>query len=106
MKLLQVCIAAMELKDGLLLIDEIETGLHYSMYGKLWAILDKISTASNCQIIATTHSYEMISAVQGNVINGNDFAYYRIGHEKQGHIAYRYDLDMLGSALESDMEVR
>ena len=106
MKLLQVCIAAMELKDGLLLIDEIETGLHYSMYGKLWAILDKISTASNCQIIATTHSYEMISAVQGNVINGNDFAYYRIGHERQGHTAYRYDLDMLGSALESDMEVR
>ena len=106
MKLLQVCIAAMELKDGILLIDEIETGLHYSMYGKLWDILDKISAVSNCQIIATTHSYELISAVKGNILNEKDFAYYRIGRGKQGHAAYRYDLNMLGSALEADMEVR
>ena len=106
MKLLQVCIAAMEMKNGLLLIDEIETGLHYSMYGKLWVILNKISAATNCQIIATTHSYEMISAVQGNIQQESDFAYYRIGHGKQGHTAYRYDLNMLGSAMESEMEVR
>ena len=106
MKLLQVCIAAMELKDGLLLIDEIETGLHYSMYGKLWAILDKISAVSNCQIIATTHSYELISAVRGNILNESDFSYYRIGHGRKGHTAYRYDLNMLDSALEAEMEVR
>jgi len=106
MKLLQVCIAAMEMKDGILLIDEIETGLHYSMYGKLWAILDTISVGSNCQIIATTHSYELISAVKENISNKSDFVYYRIGHGKQGHMAYRYDLDMLGSALEAEMEVR
>ncbi len=106
MKLLQVCIAAMELKNGILLIDELETGLHYSMYGKLWAILERISATSSCQIIATTHSYELISAVQSNIQSSNDFAYYRIGHGKKGHTAYRYDLNMLGSALESEMEVR
>ena len=106
LKLLQVCIAAMEIKNGLLLIDEIETGLHYSMYGKLWGILDKISAVSNCQIIATTHSYEMISAVRGNIQDEKSFSYYRIGHGKQGHAAYRYDLNMLGSALEAEMEVR
>lgn len=106
LKLLQVCIAAMEIRNGLILIDEIETGLHYSMYGKLWAILEKISAVSNCQIIATTHSYEMISAVPGNIKNRNDFSYYRIGHGQHGHMVYRYDLNMLGSALEAEMEVR
>ena len=106
LKLLQTCIAAMEMQGGLLLVDEIETGFHYSMYGKLWSILDKISAVSKCQVIATTHSYEMISAVQGNISHKEDFSYFRIGHNKQGHAAYRYDLNMLESALGAEMEVR
>ncbi len=106
MKLLQICMAVMELNNGLLLVDEIETGFHYSMYGKLWEILDKISLFSKCQIIATTHSYEMISAVRGNLKQENDFSYYRIGFEKKQHIAHRYDYSMLSSALESELEVR
>lgn len=106
LKLLQICIAAMEMQGGLLLVDEIETGFHYSMYGKLWSILDEISDASKCQVIATTHSYEMISAVQGNIRHNKDFSYYRIGHNKEGHAAHRYDLGMIKSAMEAEMEVR
>ena len=106
MKLLQICMAVMESQDGLILIDEIETGFHYSMYEKLWTILDKISMSSNCQIIATTHSYEMISAVQNGLKHAEDFSYYRIGRNTQGHVAHRYDYTMLESALKAEMEVR
>jgi AAA15 family ATPase/GTPase len=106
MKLLQICMAVMESQGGLVLIDEIETGFHYSMYEKLWAILDKISALANCQIIATTHSYEMIAAVQDGLKQVDDFSYYRLDRNEKGHVAHRYDYAMLDSALKAEMEVR
>jgi AAA15 family ATPase/GTPase len=49
-------------KDGVLLIDEIENGIHYTNYKKLWQIIFKASVDANCQIFITTHSKECIAA--------------------------------------------
>lgn len=49
-------------KDGFLLIDEIEIGIHYTNYEKLWEIIFKVSVEANCQLFATTHSKECILA--------------------------------------------
>ncbi len=49
-------------KDGVLLIDEIENGIHFSNYKKLWKIIFKTSIEANCQIFVTTHSKECIAA--------------------------------------------
>ena len=106
MKLLNICLAIIERKDGLLLIDEVETGLHYSMYKKLWSIIDKLSENSRCQIVATTHSYELISAVKDGVERTSDFSYFRIGQRKNGISSFRYSYEMLTDALLSEMEVR
>lgn len=106
MKLLNICLAIIERKDGLLLIDEVETGLHYSMYKKLWSIIDKLSENSRCQIVATTHSYELISAVKDGIERPSDFSYFRIGQRKNGISSFRYSYEMLSDALLSEMEVR
>ena len=106
LKLLAIIIAILDRKNGLVLIDEIETGFHYSMYGKLWTIIDQISLQSNCQVFATTHSYELIAAVKDNFVHKNDFSYYRLGKGKKGSTAYHYDYELLDDALTSEMEVR
>ncbi len=106
MKLLLICLSMFERENGLLLIDEIETGFHYSMYGKLWRIIDEISKETNCQVIATTHSYEMIAGTKDNISNTDDFAYYRLGKSKEELKAFRYDYSLLDSALSAEMEVR
>jgi AAA15 family ATPase/GTPase len=49
-------------KDGVLLIDEIENGIHYTNYKKLWKIILQASVDANCQIFITTHSKECITA--------------------------------------------
>lgn len=49
-------------KDGFLLIDEIENGIHYTNYKKLWEIIFKVSVDANCQLFITTHSKESITA--------------------------------------------
>ncbi len=43
-----------------ILIDEIENGIHYENQKEFWSKLLEISKITNCQIIATTHSIEMI----------------------------------------------
>lgn len=49
-------------KYGYLFIDEIENGIHYTNYSKLWELIFSIYKEANCQIFATTHSKECISA--------------------------------------------
>ncbi|KHD06209.1 hypothetical protein PN36_02565 [Candidatus Thiomargarita nelsonii] len=49
-------------KDGFLLIDEIENGIHYTNYQKLWQIIFQASADANCQLFITSHSKECIEA--------------------------------------------
>ena len=106
-KLLYIVLSIMDAKDGLLLIDEIDTGFHYSMYEELWKIVSDVSRDYHCQVIATTHSYEnIIGAIEGTKECPEDFSYYRLGYDKDGLKAFRSSHDLLKSALRSDMEVR
>ena len=106
MKLLGICLGILERKNGLLLIDELETGFHYSMYGKLWKVIDRISAESNCQIIASTHSYELILSACEYIDNPQDFVYYRMGRANHETTLYRYDHSSLNEAIKAEMEVR
>lgn len=49
-------------QDGVLLVDEIENGIHYSNYGKLWKLIFKAAEEANCQLFITSHSKECIEA--------------------------------------------
>ena len=106
-KLLYIVLSIMDAKNGILLIDEIDTGFHYSMYKDLWKIVSDVSRDYNCQVIASTHSYENImGAVDGVKDCPKDFSFYRMGYDKDGLKAFRSSYDLLKSALRSDMEVR
>ena len=48
-------------KGKLLLIDEIDSGIHFSRFKKFWEIIIAISMKDNTQIIATTHNLECIN---------------------------------------------
>lgn len=77
-RLLYLILSIKETPNSVILIDEIETGFHYSMYEKLWKILAQTAKESNCQIIATTHSYECIQKAIDGVKAANcekDFSY-------------------------------
>jgi AAA15 family ATPase/GTPase len=48
---------------GVLLVDEIETGIHVSALGRVFAWLTKAARELRVQIIATTHSLEAVDAM-------------------------------------------
>lgn len=59
-----IALALCNAKDGILLIDEVENGIHYSVQPKLWQFLVAAARRLNVQVFATTHSTDAIRAFQ------------------------------------------
>lgn len=107
--LLFIISAIISNQNSIILIDEIENGFHYSIYSKLWQSIAQAAKESNCQIIATTHSYECILGAVDGISNNNresDFCYFRIAKNVNNYKAYRYSDELLRTAITTDMEVR
>ncbi len=58
---LNIVAASANPMNNILLIDEIENGLHYSAYKKLWEAIFALATTTNKQVFITTHSKETLS---------------------------------------------
>jgi len=55
-RMLGLALAIVNAKDGVLLVDEIDTGLHFTVMSDMWKMLWKTAKRLNVQIFATTHS--------------------------------------------------
>ncbi len=64
-RMLSVIVAIVRAKDNLLLIDEIDTGLHYSVMADMWRLLNEAAELFNVQVFATTHSYDCVHSLAG-----------------------------------------
>ncbi len=61
-RLLEYVLAILSTKNGVVLIDEIENGLHTSKQKDIWKLLFTLADKYNVQVFATTHSKEMSKA--------------------------------------------
>jgi hypothetical protein len=61
---LGIALALVNAKDGLLLIDEFENGLYYTVQPELWRFIFRLAHRLNVQVFATTHSWDCIEAFQ------------------------------------------
>jgi len=99
-------------QNGFLFIDEIENGIHYSNYKKLWELIFMASEQANCQVFVTTHSKECITAFNKVQQERNDDAgrYFELfkskSPKKQKIMAAVRDTEQLQYALENDKEIR
>ncbi len=108
-KLLFILLSMIANPHSIILIDEIETGFHYSMFPKLWETIAQATYESGCQVIATTHSYEcIVGAIDGveSAQRKSDFCYLRVDKIDDKNRAYWYSDDLLQTAIATDMEVR
>lgn len=108
-KWLFILLSMMHHPDSLLLIDEIETGIHYSAYRELWRTMADVAKQCNCQIIATTHSYECIVGAMDGLEQGGlskEFCYFRLDREEDQTVAKRYSNTLLRAAIDRKLEVR
>jgi hypothetical protein len=62
-RLLVMAIVVAQCKNGVLLIDEIDTGLHYSVMTRMWKLIFGAATELDVQVFATTHSYDCVKSL-------------------------------------------
>ena len=106
-KLVSIIMAILTAKDGIVLIDEIENGIHYSLHAKLWELLYEMSNKYNCQFFITTHSYEILEHLQESKIkNPDQISYLRLDLEEDEIVPKIYSMEILLAALERYWEVR
>lgn len=107
-KLLSIMLAIATSRGGIVLIDELENGVHYSVHAKLWPLLITLSKQYDCQLFLTTHSYELIQSLNGAVEKSDNgyLSYIRLDNSQGVSQPKTYQMDMLFSALERDWEIR
>lgn len=55
-RILAIILTTISCKDGVLLVDEIDSGLHHTAMSEMWQLIWKTAKKLNLQVFATTHS--------------------------------------------------
>lgn len=110
--LFHVILGLVNAREGILLIDEFENGLHYEVQYKIWELIFELAKQLNIQVFATTHSNDTIDAFRkvASSIQYNTFdtKYIKLKPLVQtGTIkSVELDVEQLGSILDQRIEVR
>lgn len=108
---LNIVVASANPMNNILLIDEIENGLHYSAYKKLWEAIFALATTTNKQVFVTTHSKETLSHLNEMLEEHPEYQQemrlYTLERTiKKGMQAYMYTYEGLAEACDNDVELR
>jgi AAA15 family ATPase/GTPase len=95
-------------QNAIILIDEIENGLHYSKLDKLWEIILTISKEQNVQLFATTHSKECIESYArvAKKLEDKEICFIELCKREEDIKAFTYPYDWFIDEIEQDHEVR
>lgn len=106
-RLFHIIVALVNAQNGLLLIDEFENGLHWSVQPKVWDIVFQLSEKLNVQVFATTHSRDCIEGFDNAWKKYPALgAFFRLD-SKNGFIkATEYTSETLTDSIDMDVEVR
>ena len=107
-RLLALALALAQAKGGILLIDEIDTGLHYSVLGRMWLLIAEAARKSGTQVFATTHSLDCVKSLAWLCENhpelSKEVALHKIDASLDHSVAF--DAEQIAIASEQGIEVR
>lgn len=107
-RLLLVSMAIATAQGGVVLIDEIENGLHHSALPDVWRAVGEAARRLGVQIFATTHSWECIRAAHEAFSSTEpyDLRLHRLDRLNGDIRAVTYDQTSLDTSIDMNMEVR
>lgn len=91
--------------DGVVLVDEIENGLHHSVLPKVWKVVDAAAQQFDAQIFATTHSFECIEAAH-EALGEDGFLLHRLEVSGTENRCVTFKPNGINAALRHNLEVR
>ena len=108
-RMLGLALALARARGGVLLVDEIDTGLHYTVMQKMWTMIAERSRSLDVQVFATTHSrdcYESLASVADpDAVPPGDLTIHRI-EPGSGKSNVRFGEHEVAAVAERGLEVR
>ena len=105
-RLARLVLAIATSPSGLVLVDEIETGLHHTVLPDVWRAVDEAAKEFDAQVVATTHSYECIQAANQALGSSDGFLLHRLEASDKVNRCVTYWPEDIDSAIRHDLEVR
>ena len=107
-RVLSLALAFGVASGGLVLIDEVENGIHHSRLGELWRAISAFSERFDVQVFATTHSQECVRAAHMVFSQMDDYqlSFLRLDRVNGQVKSKAFDRTTLGTALDANLEVR
>jgi len=107
-RLFGLALAMANCKGGLLLIDEIENGIHYGIMADMWKIVLELAQRNDVQVIATTHGWDCVWSLARVALSdpASELVALRIQQEKQRMSLVEFDNDDFSEIAEHNLEIR
>ncbi|AKE65096.1 hypothetical protein MYAER_2756 [Microcystis aeruginosa NIES-2549] len=107
-RMLGLVLAMVNLENGILLVDEIDSGLHFTVMTDMWKVVWETAKKLNIQVFATTHSRDcwqsLAELITEEKITDNEITIQRIDRDKEKAVSFNARQIYLAS--ERDIEVR
>jgi len=106
-RIFEIALSFAYCKNGVLLIDELETAIHYSLLVDFTKFIQELAREFNVQVFITSHSKECIGAFVENGVDNEDINFYTLICNENNKIkTITYDGESLLNEIEQDLEVR
>lgn len=111
-ELLTILVVSYSTKNGIILIDEIENGIHYSLMPSILKTLVSQSHRNNNQIFVTTHSSDVVNSIaklfSSGSVSESDISFTRIGYseKKKKSLVNSFTLSEVQISSEGKWEIR
>ena len=107
-RLFGVALALANCRDGFLLIDEAENGIHHSVQRDFWTMVLQSALRDNVQVLATTHSWDCVKGFARAAAENKDVegVLVRLDRDEKRIRAVEYSESELEVAADQGIEVR
>ncbi len=107
-RLLMLSTSLVGSSGGYLMVDEIDTGLHYSVMVNMWKLLIESARRLDVQVFATTHSFDCVRALSYLYESApdiqEDVSLHRVAQDAPS--AVRYSVEEIHTAAQQHIEIR
>ena len=101
----RLVLAIASMPNGVVLVDEVENGIHHSVLPDVWRAIDEAAKQFRTQIFATTHSFECIEAAH-QALGPDGFLLHRLEASDAENRCVTFKPNGISAALRHNLEVR
>lgn len=106
-RLFGIVLSICNAKNGVLLMDEFENGLHHSVQAAIWTTIFRLAADLNVQVFATSHSHDCVQAFQEAASDSpQEGVLLRLTRRGDAVMATVFREEELEIATRNDIEVR